>query len=416
MVDQQQTPTLPQRKATRLNQMVDVSRKSATPGDSLVFTADGDWEPQDVTPGPGEVTDVMIGNRTIDDTTAATSTGTLITLLNGIANLIKQITGNASWVTAPPINLTALLTHAARHATGGSDAITPASINAATDTHTHANADAIGHAGFMSTGDKAKLDGIANGATNLTLTSSTPNAVTVGAAGAVGSSITAAHGNHSHPAPDVASATLSGFMSATDKAKLDGIEAGATNTILGGSGQVFVIGQSPSSGTSTTASRSDHKHGVPLLANNINDGFMSSADKVKLDGLSANPAGNNQKDAYALADRTLSTTAQIPSGMTWNIGTSGTYFIAAQIDFICSDATDVGVAFTAQLYKNGLPLTWTANFTGNTVGDRATIALHAIEFFAGGDSFDLRVKKASGSTTTSKAQNTSTHLVAFQIS
>ncbi len=55
--------------------------------------------------------------------------------------------------------------HASTHATAGSDPIAPADIGAATAGHTHTNAVASGAAGFLSGSDKAKLDGVASGAT-----------------------------------------------------------------------------------------------------------------------------------------------------------------------------------------------------------------------------------------------------------
>jgi len=54
--------------------------------------------------------------------------------------------------------------HAARHATDGDDPISPASIGAAPASHVHADA-TTSTAGFMPAADKAKLDGIATGAT-----------------------------------------------------------------------------------------------------------------------------------------------------------------------------------------------------------------------------------------------------------
>lgn len=54
----------------------------------------------------GGVTDTIIGNRTVSDTTAPTGdTGTLTTLLGWITNRIKAITGKSSWRTAPAISL-----------------------------------------------------------------------------------------------------------------------------------------------------------------------------------------------------------------------------------------------------------------------------------------------------------------------
>ncbi|MGF9907887.1 hypothetical protein [Brevibacillus porteri] len=51
---------------------------------------------------PLSIDDVEIGERTIDDTKAATSNiGLIGTLLNGLANMVKSITGETSWRTKP---------------------------------------------------------------------------------------------------------------------------------------------------------------------------------------------------------------------------------------------------------------------------------------------------------------------------
>ena len=100
----------------------------------------------------------------------------------------------------------------------------------------------------------------------------------------------AAAGNHTHAD---ATELVDGFMAAADKAKLDGIAAGATNTTLAGSG------------VAATAAHSDHTHGD---ATESQDGFMAAADKVKLDLLALGAA------AYApLASPVFTGTPQAPT-------------------------------------------------------------------------------------------------------
>jgi hypothetical protein len=53
--------------------------------------------------------------------------------------------------------------HKSTHATGGADALTPSDIGASPTSHSHDTATS-GSAGFMSASDKAKLDGVASGA------------------------------------------------------------------------------------------------------------------------------------------------------------------------------------------------------------------------------------------------------------
>lgn len=97
-------------------------------------------------------------------------------------------------------------------------------------THSHSSASASA-AGFMSAADKSKLDGITEGATKIAvdsaLSTSSANPVQnkVVKAALDGKSDTAhSHGN--------ATSSAAGFMSAADKSKLDGIEAGANKTTV----------------------------------------------------------------------------------------------------------------------------------------------------------------------------------------
>jgi len=119
-------------------------------------------------------------------------------------------------------------------------------------------------AGSMSASDKAKLDGIAASATNTPLSSTTPAAV---GSAAVGVGTTAARSDHVHAHgnqaggslhPDVVAAGASGFMSGADKTKLDGISSGATNLALS-STTPAALGTA-AVGVGTTAARSDHVH------------------------------------------------------------------------------------------------------------------------------------------------------------
>lgn len=113
----------------------------------------------------------------------------------------------------------------------------------------------------------------------------------------VRTAIGAASSTHSH---DAVTTTTSGFMSNTDKAKLDGITAQATkndtdanlknranhtgtqaiSTITG----VVPIAQIPTGSTSTTVAFGNHTHSVATTAL---QGFMSAEDKTKLDGITA---------------------------------------------------------------------------------------------------------------------------------
>lgn len=317
--------SLPQRQGMRLHQILDVSSAPTQEGDSLVFKDEsGMWEPIHLPTGPGEVieemladesvttykiaesavtltrmadnsvgtaeliddavTDAKIGTRIVTDiATLDSNTGTLTTMLSRLATMVKNITGKASWLTAPAITLEALSNHHARHATGGPDAITPASINAAVDTHVHpAATQAV--SGFLSSTDKAKLDSVASNAT--AVGSTTPTFEAVGQAGFVGASALAARADHAHPMPGLATTSASGFMSAADKAKLD-----SGTTLSNSTPDSLTVGQAGAIGTSTSAARADHAHALPGLASTSTSGFMSSADKTKLNSVATGAAG-----------------------------------------------------------------------------------------------------------------------------
>lgn len=81
--------------------------------------------------------------------------------------------------------------------------------------------------------------------------------------------------DHQHPHGNRGGGTLhatviasgaAGFMSGSDKAKLDGIQAGATNTVASNIAPVNVTKSAASAGVSTEVSRYDHKHDISTAA------------------------------------------------------------------------------------------------------------------------------------------------------
>lgn len=161
----------------------------------------------------------------------------------------------------------------------------------------HADAIASGAAGFMSGADKAKLDGVATGATATPLTAATPQAV---GTAAVGVSTDAARADHVHAHGDQLGGSLhadavasgaAGFMSGADKAKLDGVATGATATPLSDT-EPLSLGAA-SAGVGLEAAREDHVHAhgsqgggsEHAAATTSVAGFLSSTDKTKLDAL-----------------------------------------------------------------------------------------------------------------------------------
>jgi len=79
----------------------------------------------------GAATDSVIGNRTISDSSTPTSdSGALTTILGWLANMIKAITGKSSWRTAPATSLEAAKAHmdATTGVHGATSAATPNTI------------------------------------------------------------------------------------------------------------------------------------------------------------------------------------------------------------------------------------------------------------------------------------------------
>jgi hypothetical protein len=146
-------------------------------------------------------------------------------------------------------------------------AVVGVAVDAARADHRHAMPALVTTSvdGFMSAADKTKLDSVASSAA--ALTSATPAAETISATAVVGVSTTAARADHVHAMPALVTTTVSGFMSAADKTKLDGISAGA------GSGVTLTTAYTPLSdtstgviGTGTFAAREDHRHPIASAA------------------------------------------------------------------------------------------------------------------------------------------------------
>jgi hypothetical protein len=118
-----------------------------------------------------------------------------------------------------------------------------------------------------------------------------------------------------------ATPTADGLMSATDKAKLDGIAAGATNTPLATTAPVDVDKSAALIGTSTEAARADHKHNI------------ATAAAVTINASTTNSEGTSS--SLARADHTHSISTGIPVSQTPNqTNTAGTSNDLARADHV----------------------------------------------------------------------------------
>jgi trimeric autotransporter adhesin len=212
---------------------------------------------------------VVLGNGTLTLSTSGIATGSQTFGANQASNATFT-------VNVPGTNL----------AMGGSG--NSRTITSSTGTNVSVPVVTTSNAGLMSTTDKSKLDGIAAGAqvnvgTDLgssgtgatrTITSSTgANTSITYSAADVGAATT----NHGH---DNATTSVSGFMSDTDKSKLDGIQAGAQVNVATN------LGQSRNA-TSYTVTSSTGSNTTLAAATTTNAGVFVAADKAKLDGIAA---------------------------------------------------------------------------------------------------------------------------------
>lgn len=232
----------------------------------------------------GEAWELGIGTYSASGTTLTRS----VTESSSGANLIS-LTGTATVslvLTAADLDIKAALTDPrltdAREWTAST--ITQAEAEAGTATTRRAfTAQRIRQAilaWWAGSADKTKLDGIAAGAQVNTVTSvaGKTGAVTLSAADVGSASI-----SHSHAA---ATTSAAGFMTATDKSKLDGVAAGAqvnvpTNLGITGTGNSRTI--TSSTGINVT---------IPV-ATSSTAGLMATSDKSKLDGIAAGAQVNS---------------------------------------------------------------------------------------------------------------------------
>lgn len=149
-------------------------------------------------------------------------------------------------------------------------------------------------AGLMSAADKSKLDGVAAGANNYTHPAT--HAPSVIAQDANNRFVTDAEKAtwNAKANTTAATTTTAGLMSGADKAKLDGVAAGANNYTHPASHPPSIIAQDASNRFVTDAEKStwNAKAGTAAATTSA-AGLMSSADKSKLDGIAAGAQVNS---------------------------------------------------------------------------------------------------------------------------
>lgn len=235
--------------------------------------------------GAGSASDAVIGNRTISDTTApAGDTGTITSLFGWLANMIKSITGKSSWRTAPATTLEAAKTHAddaTRHLTAAERTAWNAKE---TTTGAQAKADAAQAAAATDATTKANAAQAA-AATDAAAKANTVQANVTSHTGNTTVHITAAERTTWNAKASTTAATTStpGLMAAADKAKLDGVAAGANNYTHPAAHPPSIIVQDANNRFVTDAEKNTwNAKASTATATASTAGLMSAADKTLL--------------------------------------------------------------------------------------------------------------------------------------
>lgn len=143
----------------------------------------------------------------------------------------------------------------------------------------------------LKAGDSARLEGL--GAASFSRVehshASVPFAEKAGDSDELGGVVASGYSRTGH-GHGTATSSASGFMSASDKSKLDDLPStfGTGLTVSGATLSVAFPSSGGVNGSASTAARSDHAHATATTSAN---GFMASADKAKLDSLSMPTAG-----------------------------------------------------------------------------------------------------------------------------
>jgi hypothetical protein len=254
-------------------------------------------------------------------------------------------------------------------------------------------------AGLMSAADKTKLDGIASGAQVNVATDLSYTAATRLLASSTGADVNL---------PLVVAAGDAGLMTGADKAKLDGIAAGA---------QVNVATDlSYTAATRLLASSTGADVNLPLVVAAGDAGLMTGADKTKLDGIASGAQVNVATDlSYTASTRLLisSTGADVTlplftsteAGLTPLSGGGTSNFLRADGTWAAPGGGGGGAWTTVfqaadQLVTNSATLTDATNLQFTTTANtNYHIRLRAL-FNSGNATADIKYRVTHGGTTT----------------
>lgn len=262
-------------------------------------------------------------------------------------------------------------------------------------------------AGLMSSSDKSKLNGIATGAqVNQSAFSNVKVGSTTVAADSATDTLELVAGSNVTLTPDAtndkvtiaakdttysaASQSTAGLMSAADKAKLDGIEAGATNsvdtnttyTLTQDSSDGHKITLTPSTGSPTTITIPDDNTTYGAATTSA-QGLMSAADKTKLNGISTGAEVNQSAFSnIKVGDSTIAADSKTDT-LTLAAGSNVTLTPDTTNDKVTIAATNTNTTYS--IAKSGSTVTLTgsdgstSSFTdANTTYSAATTSANGL--------------------------------------
>ena len=187
--------------------------------------------------------------------------------------------------------------------------------------------------GLLSKEDKQKLDGISTGGGNINLSDNMPEDLSLNPS--AGLSNLASRSDHTHALPNLASITNDGLLSKEDKDKINKMKE--FTELLGTIIPKKSVDSLGSVGVGDRFAREDHIHPLPELVTITANGLMSSADKVKLDGISSTPMIPVSQKGVALGVATLLADGKIDPLQLPSLSTSNVFVFNNQADMIATN-------------------------------------------------------------------------------
>ena len=254
-------------------------------------------------------------------------------------------------------------------------------------------------AGFMSGGDKTKLDGIATGATNTPLTASAPANVTKSAA-VVGVATDAARADHKHDITTAAASSLTATTTNTEGTATSLARSDHTHSISSAAPSALTVGGSNVTGTSSDFSRADHIHALPAFGSIAgtftegNDSRLSNARTPTSHAASHQDGGGDEISVAGLS-------GQLADAQKVTVRVNGGSDLGpqARLNFIAG--TNVTLSGANDGINNEVDITINATGGGGG-GTTITSDIVSVDFGVRGDNIETTIIGQAGILSTSK--------------